>query len=243
MPIDLLVLAAAALAGVLGGVHCVAMCGGIATTLGGTAAASQSLPTALLLNIGRITGYTLAGAVAGGVGGGIVSVVRIEGLAATLRLLVGLVMIAAALRLSWPRRFHLINGTGSYLWRWLQPLQQRLVPADGLLRPLVLGAFWGWLPCGLSSTMLVAAWLEASAVHGALLMLAFGLGTLPLMTSLSWSGAHFAATLAKPAWRGTAAALIASAGLLTLAAPWLTAVPTMHSLLEALGCRSLAVAG
>ena len=49
---------------------------------------------------------------------------------------------------------------------------------------------WGWLPCGLSATVLLAAWLQASAVHGALLMLAFGAGTLPAMVPLTWSGAR-----------------------------------------------------
>ena len=239
MPIDLLVLAAAALTGLLGGVHCVAMCGGIATTLGAAPMAGKALQSALLVNVGRVLGYALAGALVGGLGGGLLGLIRIEGLATGLRVLVGLVMIIAALRLLWPQRFHLLNTPGQHLWRWLQPLRERMVPASGPARPLVLGVFWGWLPCGLSSTMLVAAWLEASALHGGLLMLAFGLGTLPLMTSLSWSGAHFAARLAKPAWRGTAAALIAGAGLLTLLAPWLAVMPVMDSVLTALGCRSL----
>lgn len=107
------------------------------------------------------------------------------------------------------------------------------------MRPVILGLFWGWLPCGLSTTLLLAAWLEASAWHGALLMLAFGLGTLPLMTGLSWSGAHFARRLAQPHWRYLAAALIASAGTLTLAAPWLARSATAHAWLLALGCRAL----
>jgi hypothetical protein len=237
MPIDLLVLAAAALTGLLGGVHCVAMCGGIATTLGGTAA--KGFPSALALNLGRVLGYTLAGALVGGLGGGLLQLARIEGLAQSLRTLVGVVMLVAAARLLWPRRFHLLATPGAGLWRWLQPLRERVMAVKGPLRPLLLGALWGWLPCGLSTTVLVAAWLEASALHGGLLMLAFGLGTLPLVTSLSWSGAHYAALLARPAWRGAAAALIAGAGLLTLLAPWLASVPEMHELLEAMGCRSL----
>lgn len=237
MPIDLLVLAAAALTGLLGGVHCVAMCGGIATTLGGTA--TKGFHSALALNLGRVLGYALAGAVVGGLGGGLLQLVRIEGLAQSLRTLVGLVMLAAAARLLWPRRFHLLNKPGAWLWRWLQPLRDRGSHVAGPFRPLLLGALWGWLPCGLSTTLLVAAWLEADALHGGLLMLAFGLGTLPLMTSLSWSGAHFAAVLARPTWRRLAASMIATAGLLTLLAPWLSTVPAVHSLLKALGCRSL----
>lgn len=241
MPVDLLVLSAAALAGLLGGVHCVAMCGGIATTLGG--AAAKGFPSALALNLGRVLGYSLAGVIVGGLGDGLLQLVRIEGLAQSARTLVGVVMLVAAARLLWPQHFRLLATPGAGLWRWLQPLRERVMVLRGPLRPLLLGAFWGWLPCGLSTTLLAAAWLEASALHGGLLMLAFGLGTLPLMTSLSWSGAHFAQVLARPAWRRLAATLIALAALLTLAAPWLTQVPAVHAVLEALGCRSLAMAG
>lgn len=44
---------------------------------------------------------------------------------------------------------------------------------------------WGWLPCGLSTTLLAAAWLQADALNGALTMAAFGLGTLPMMLPLT----------------------------------------------------------
>jgi sulfite exporter TauE/SafE len=110
----------------------------------------------------------------------------------------------------------------------------------GAARPLALGLFWGWLPCGLSTTLLAAAWLGASALHGALLMLAFGLGTAPLMLSLSWSGARMAGRLARPAIRHGAAALIALSGVATLAGPWLAQAPAVHGVLAALGCRALA---
>ena len=87
--------------------------------------------------------------------------------------------------------------------------------------------------------MLAAAWLQASAFHGGLTMLAFGLGTLPLMIPLTWSGARAARWLDRRGLRLFLGALVLLAGLLTLAAPWLMQVPAMHGLLTALGCRSL----
>jgi uncharacterized protein len=238
MPIDLLVLSAALLTGLLGGLHCAAMCGGIATGL------SASLPRpglapAIALNGGRVLGYALAGAIVGGLGGGLLALARVEGLAAGLRVAMGAVLLLAAVRLAWPGRFTFLNRGGAWFWRAIRPLQARLVPAGGPLRPWVMGLFWGWLPCGLSTTVLAAAWLEASALHGALLMLAFGLGTTATLVPLTWSGARLSGRLRQRGWRSAGASLVALAGLLTLAGPWLAHQPAMHAVLQALGCRSL----
>lgn len=238
MPVDLIILAAAALTGLLGSAHCVAMCGGIATGLAATAP-RPNLAYAVQLNLGRVSGYALAGALVGGFGSGLLSLARLEGLASGLRVAMGLVLLLAAARLVWPQRFGLVARGNVSLWRGLQPLQARLVPRAGALRPWLLGAFWGWLPCGLSTTMLAAAWFEASAQHGALVMAAFGGGTLLAMVPLTWSGTRIGALLTQARWRRLAASLVALAGLLTLAAPWLARHPEVHALLQALGCRSI----
>jgi sulfite exporter TauE/SafE len=237
MPIDWLALGAALTAGLLGGVHCAAMCGGIAT---GFSANSHGSPwVALEANLGRIGGYVIAGAIAGGFGHGIVAVARIDGLALGLRMLAGAVLILVALRLL-DRSGHLafLSRPGQRLWRALRPLQQRLLPADTRAKRLGLAVLWGWLPCGLSTTLLAAAWLQAHALNGALLMLAFGLGTLPVMLPLTWSGARLGRWL-QTRWRHAAAVLVLMAGLMTLTAPWLMQVPALHTLLGALGCSSL----
>lgn len=238
LPVDLIALGAAALTGLLGSVHCVAMCGGIATGLSATSA-RPDLGWAVQLNLGRVAGYTLAGAIVGGFGGGLLQWARIDGLAAGLRLALGGVLLLAAARLLWPHRFGLVARGNARLWSLLRPMQARLVPDRGPLRPWLLGAFWGWLPCGLSTTLLAAAWLEASALHGGLLMAAFGSGTLLAMVPITWSGARLGQWLGQPRWRYAAAGLIAFAGLLTLGAPWLARQPTVHAMLQALGCRSL----
>ena len=113
------------------------------------------------------------------------------------------------------------------------------MPADTRVKRIGLGVLWGWLPCGLSTTLLAAAWLQASAVNGALTMAAFGLGTLPVMLPLTWSGARLAGWLQQSGRRTTVASIVLLAGLLTLAAPWLMQVPALHGLLSALGCQPL----
>lgn len=239
MPIDWLTLGAALLGGLLGSVHCAAMCGGIAT--GFSAVARRSgWRTALEANLGRIGGYALAGAIAGGIGHGIVRVARLDALAIGLRMLVGAVLIVLALRLLDQRgRLRFLAGPGMRFWQMLRPLQQRLLPADSTFKRLGLGVLWGWLPCGLSTTLLAAAWLQADAVNGALTMAAFGLGTLPVMLPLTWSGARMGRWLQRPRWRTGAALLVLAAGVTTLSAPWLMRMPALHGLLQALGCGRL----
>src|SRR5690606_21193441 len=132
-------------------------------------------------------------------------------------------------------RLAFLGGKGT-MWRWLRPLQLRLLPADSHAKRIALGVLWGWLPCGLSTTLLVAAWLQADARNGALTMAAFGLGTLPVMLPLTWSGLRLKLWLQHGRWRIVAALLILAAGLLTMAAPWLMHVPALHDTLAALGC-------
>jgi sulfite exporter TauE/SafE len=151
----------------------------------------------------------------------------------------GVVLLVAAARLLWPARLGFVARGGQWFWQKLRPVQARVVPAAGPLRPWALGLFWGWLPCGLSTTLLAAAWLEASALHGALLMLAFGTGTLATMLPITWSGARLGGLLKQRGWRIGGAAVIALAGLVTMAGPWLAAQPAIHDVLVALGCRSV----
>ena len=83
--------------------------------------------------------------------------------------------------------------------------------------------------------------MPSSPLRGALTMLAFGLGTLPVMVSLTWAGERIGLRLQRGNIRIGAGVLVIIAGLLTLAAPWLIHAPVLHGLLEALGCRSLPI--
>ena len=238
MPIDWLVIGAAALSGLMGGVHCAAMCGGIATGFS-TMNPRGNWRAALEPNLGRVAGYVLAGALAGGLGRGIVDVASSDWLAIGLRTAVGLVLIVVAVRLLDRRgRFVQLRAPGAGLWQRLRPLQRRLLPANTTGKRLALGMLWGWMPCGLSTTLLAAAWLQADASNGALTMAAFGLGTLPVMLPLTWAGARLGQRLHRGGWMTAAGVLVLSAGLLTLAAPWLMQVPALHGALYALGCRT-----
>lgn len=244
MLIDWLVISAALLAGLFGGVHCAAMCGAIATSLSfGRKAESPGAQwlQALQPNLGRVLGYTLAGAFVGGIGHGLVTVAQHPGLMLSMRIAVGAMMLLVAVRLLDPRgRINPLYKPANALWTRLQPLQRALLPADTPSRRIGIGLLWGWLPCGLSATLLATAWLQASATGGALTMLAFGLGTLPVMLPLTWSGARLGQRLQRSGLRNAAGILILIAALLTIGAPWLMQVPALHGVLSTLGCRPLA---
>lgn len=237
MPIDLIVLSAAFLSGLLGGIHCTAMCGGIASSLNAKNS-SHIFTHALLLNLGRVSSYTLAGLIAGTVGASFISTIKIPHLGEVLRSLMGLVLIIIALRILFPQTFAFTKVGNGFFWRQLSKIKAYL-PQSGYAHSLSMGALWGWLPCGLSTSLLMAAWFEASPLHSSLMMLAFGIGTLPLMITLSYSGGHFTRYLGEPKVRYSFAFFILLAGLITAITPWLIHSSRMISVLEALGCRSL----
>ncbi len=174
---------------------------------------------------------------------GLLDIARMQSLAIAMRAAVGVVLVVAALRLlGVGRALGFSAMPGARLWSWLRPLQRRvLLSADGPGKRIALGMLWGWMPCGLSTTMLAAAWLQANAMNGALTMAAFGLGTLPLMLPLTWSGARLGQKLLRGRWRIAAALLVLLAGVVTLAAPWLMQHPAIHGVLAALGCLPAAM--
>lgn len=239
MPADTPVLLAALLAGLVGSTHCAVMCGGIATGFSAAAARSGWGP-ALQLNLGRVGGYALAGALVGAFGGGLLALARHETAALVMRVGVGLALVVLAFRLLDRRgRLDFLARPGATVWKALRPLHARVLPADTLPRRLLAGALWGWLPCGLSISLLTVAWLQADPGDAALTMAAFGLGTLPMMVPLTWSGARLGRLWQRPSLRVFAAALVMLAGVLTLASPWLMRQPALHGILAALGCRTL----
>ncbi len=237
---DVPVLLAALLAGLVGSTHCAVMCGGIAT--GFSAVSSrQGWGSALQLNLGRVAGYTIAGALVGAFGGGLLSLARNETAVLAMRVGVGLALVVLALRLIDQRgRLDFLARPGAKLWQALRPLHARVLPADTLPRRLAAGALWGWLPCGLSLSLLTVAWLQANARDAALTMAMFGLGTLPMMVTLTWSGARLGRHWQRTSVRRAAAGFVLFAGVLTIASPWLMRHPALHGVLAALGCQPLA---
>jgi len=173
------IFAAVFVTGLLGGVHCAGMCGGIVAALSGPAGGRRwSLHFGY--NAGRVVSYGVAGAIAGTVGSIGLLFDGMLPVQITLYVLANLMLIGLGLYLAGVS--HVVatfERLGMGLWKRLQPLTRRLLPADTLPRALGLGLVWGWIPCGLVYAVLGTALLAGDALNGAAIMLAFGLGTVP----------------------------------------------------------------
>ncbi len=212
-------LLAALVVGLLGGVHCVGMCGGIvgALSLGlpGGQGVRQTLPMQLAYNLGRLASYTAAGALVGGVTAVAGHLLDIRAWQQILLGVAGgfLILLGLYLAGGWGvlRR---VEAVGGRLWRRIEPAGRRLLPVRHLWQALLLGALWGWLPCGLVYSMLIWAMAAGSAAQGALLMLAFGLGTLPNLLAMGLFAQHLRRFVARPGVRRAAGVLVIGFGLL-----------------------------
>ena len=166
------------LVGLLGGTHCVGMCGGIVGALSMGAPARWSM--LLSYNAGRIISYSAAGAIAGALGAASLGLEGQVPARLILYFFANLMLVALGFYLlGATRALAFTERVGQNLWRVLQPLTKRFLPARTMSQAFPLGLLWGWLPCGLVYSALASSLSAGSAVRGALMMLAFGLGTLP----------------------------------------------------------------
>ncbi|GAC1316839.1 MAG: sulfite exporter TauE/SafE family protein [Collimonas sp.] len=200
------------LTGLLGSIHCVGMCGGIVSALSVAAAPSgRIIPLRLVTanemrgqsgqayfmhlsrvfsyNCGRLVSYALAGTIAGGMAQSVRAMTSLSSLQIGAYWLTNLILIALGLHLmdAW-RGLSRLEALGQIVWRRLQPAIKFLLPMDSPAKALMLGALWGWLPCGMVYSVLLTALLSGDAISGAKVMLAFGLGTLPMLLMLGMLG-------------------------------------------------------
>jgi sulfite exporter TauE/SafE len=200
------------LIGLLGGTHCVGMCGGIVGALSMGVGARPSLH--LAYNSGRILSYALAGALAGALGAASVALSGPWPLRVALAVAANLMLVALGLYLlGVTRALAFSERLGQKLWRRLQPVSRRFLPARSVAQAFPLGLVWGWLPCGLVYSALVSAITSGSAAGGAATMLAFGAGTLPNLLLAGLLAARLKAYAAKPVVRILAGLLVAAFGV------------------------------
>ncbi len=220
---------AAFLVGLLGGVHCVGMCGGIVGALSfglpeqTRGRFSALLPYLINYNLGRLFSYTVAGTLLGGVGALAANLVALHQAQSVLQIIAGLFMIAMGLYLGgWWFGMNRLEKLGGKLWRYIEPVGRRLLPVQKPSQALVMGIVWGWLPCGLVYSALIWAISAGSALKGGLLLLSFGLGTLPNLLAMGIFAGKLTAMLRRPGVMHLAGTLVILIGLFTIARPYLT---------------------
>ncbi|MCE8004280.1 sulfite exporter TauE/SafE family protein [Billgrantia ethanolica] len=204
-------LLAAFVFGLLGGAHCIGMCGGIMSALTFAVPPSMRSParlSGLLLgyNLGRILSYMAAGALVASLG---TLVALTPAARAGLQALAAIMLILMALYIAnWWKGLLKVEALGRHLWRYLEPFGKRLMPVVKVPQAIALGAVWGWLPCGLVYSMLAWSLATADPLFGASLMAAFGLGTLPSLLVTGFAARQLSALIRHPTTRALAALTI-----------------------------------
>jgi sulfite exporter TauE/SafE len=216
--------------GLFGGVHCVAMCGGVVGVLcsaaprcptaggGGAGPADRTrlaqAPYWLAYNGGRVASYTLLGALFGALGTLSTGVFPLEGMRFGLRMVAALCMLAVGLHLAGlPSIVNRLESFGAPLWRKLSPLAKRFLPLRTPWHALALGGLWGLMPCGLLYGALALAASAESPSVGASTMAAFGVATLPVMLTMGAIAQGVSRWLARVWVRRVAGAIVLAFGL------------------------------
>ena len=211
------------LLGLASGVHCIGMCGGIVAAFslrnrvrGPREAAQLSLLAAF--NAGRVAAYTLAGTAAGALGGAGAYAAGLLDIQLALYVAANLALVLIGLHLAGVSPLLVrLEALGGPIWKRLQPLAARVLPARTLPQALLAGSLWGWLPCGLVYGTLVTAVASGSAERGALTMLSFGLGTVPNLMSAGIALARLRRLIAMRGARMAAGSLVLAFGVFGLA--------------------------
>ncbi len=181
--------------GLFGSIHCIGMCGGIIGTLSmslSTQLKPKPRPLYLYLlnyNIGRIISYVMAGAIVGLIAN--FTIQQLPNPHQYSMIISGVFLVAFGLYISqlWMGLSKLEQFAAPF-WQKIQPLAHQFLPPKTPLRALPLGLVWGWLPCGLVYAVLPIAY-SANSIQGSMLvMLAFGLATLPMLMLLGSSALY-----------------------------------------------------
>lgn len=203
--------------GLLGTGHCIGMCGGLVSALSLSEVGRKGgWLFHLLYNAGRIATYTFIGAVVGWLGSALAYTDKFK--AVTRSLLVGSDL------------FIILVGLGTAgLFTWLNATKldfpgptQLMTAATGRLRKmppalaaLPLGLLFGFIPCGYLYAVAITAAQSASVATGALMLLAFGLGTAPSLF-LFGSAAHWLSGRARSWMLRIAGLVVAGMGVINL---------------------------
>ncbi|MDJ1479341.1 sulfite exporter TauE/SafE family protein [Cytophagaceae bacterium YF14B1] len=167
--------------GLISSLHCMGMCGPIALAL-----PVRSPQNAILYNFGRISTYTVLGAIFGIFGKGL----YLAGIQQSLSIILGILVVAIII---FPKlHFSFTDKFTSKIRLWFTPFFKQKSPFSMFM----IGVLNGLLPCGMVYLAILGAIAMSGVMEGSLYMFLFGLGTLPMMLLVSLSK-----TIIKPQFR------------------------------------------
>ena len=206
--------------GAMGSTHCVAMCGPLSTVLGN----KRRLPLApeqkssdwvsrAAVQAGRITTYGVLGIAGGALGTQAKNLPGLASVHLATRIVAAMLLVATGLYVGGLfRRFSVLERVVAPLHRAVSRMQKR-ARLPGVVGRYAAGLTWGLLPCGLVLGAVGLAVVSASALAGAGVMIAFGLGTLPALLAVDLFASTFQRAMRHVWLRRTGGALIAISGL------------------------------
>lgn len=207
------------LGGLLGSSHCVGMCGGFAALVGmRTGSLWGNLRAQLIYSGGRLMSYATLGAVAGFMGKHISdSLPRMINVPAVLCLLAGTFLVREGLLASGILRRNVSGASTSGCL--LGPLFSTILRSPGRRNTFCAGIVTGLLPCGLVYAFVSLAASSGDLLQGMGTMVAFGIGTVPLMVVTGCGTALLNWSARQRLWKIAAWSVVAT-GLLTLGRGW-----------------------
>lgn len=237
--------------GLLTSVHCVAMCGGInisqcisatsrldTTSLSETSTRNTTIPAfadllpGILYNSGRVISYTLVGAIVGGLG----SVITLDGsLKGLIQIIAGIFMVIMALNM-----LKVFPGLSVLIPHLPKGIADKIGNEQRKSKsPLIIGLLTGLMPCGPLQAMQLYALSTADPLKGALSMLVFSLGTVPLMFVLSMISSVLTEKFTKKVLT-VGAVLVLVLGMIMFSQGWrLSALPTFASFMSGSSTSSM----
>lgn len=180
--------------------HCMGMCGPVTVAFSLSHSSTKSKHRLgmfrfhLLLNIGRVISYGLVGGILGGLGSIFIASGQLIGIGSSLRqgmaILTGLLLIwfgLAQIKPDWLPRVPFLHPLTGALHNRLNSGMMSLSLQKSWWTPPLLGGIWGFIPCGFLYAAQLKAIETGSFLLGAITMLCFGLGTIPMMLGIGIS--------------------------------------------------------
>lgn len=192
--IDLLLISTLGLFGSFG--HCAGMCGPLAVSFALSSERQEKWQASfvfhLLLNLGRIISYSLVGIALGSVG----SLFFTALLRQIMAIATGLLLIWLGFSRITPNslpKLPIIHPLQGKLHQRLSGAMNKVATTNSWWTPVILGLFWGLIPCGFLYIAQIKAAETGSITMAVLTMLAFGLGTMPTMIGVGVSASRLSA--------------------------------------------------
>jgi uncharacterized protein len=220
------VLISAWLVGALGGLHCIAMCGGFVAATSARDAGRAPMPLLPAATIiareaayhgGRVATYMVLGAAFGTAGALAMDAAALAPLQRVFYVAANLFLVLLGLRLiTRSSPMPALQAAGARMFGAVLPTIKPLLHRPGMTGRIMLGLAWGLVPCALVYSVVPLALFAGGPLQGAAVMLAFGLGTLPNLLAIGMLARRGRGLLDATALRGVAAAILIAFGLLGL---------------------------